>query len=94
METLGRYVARKWRLRLRAHPVKFNIEQPGAGNTLARQMCKQGYSLDMALLALLGRRERYVATHGMRRVWVDSGAPHPRNWPAFLVECNGRIRAR
>lgn len=58
METLGRYVARKWRIRMRAHPVKFNIEQPGAGNTLARQMRRQGYSLDAALLALLGTRER------------------------------------
>jgi hypothetical protein len=65
MHILGEYVAKKYRTRMRAHLSKFNTASPGVGNTVAQQLRKQGYSLDMALLILLGARERGAALRGL-----------------------------
>jgi hypothetical protein len=72
MHILGEYVAKKYRTRMRAHLSKFNTAAPGVGNTVAQQLRKQGYSLDMALLILLGTRERGAALGGL--------GPYPGDW--------------
>jgi hypothetical protein len=71
MHILGEYVAKKYRTRMRAHLSKFNTVAPGVGNTVAQQLRKQGYSLDMALLILLGTRERGAALQAL-------GGPNPQ----------------